>query len=149
MQQFTIPQFIDVEDKIIGPITTRQFVIILGSMLVMAIFYKLFDFSLFLTSSAVVFIIMIAFAFVKVNARPFHLFLLNLVQTFKRPKLRIWNNAYGKGQVKFEEVGDKVEVRQSAPIKRYSSSRLAELSLMVDTGGAYESDEDEERVERR
>jgi len=149
MQQFTIPQFIDVEDKIIGPITTRQFVIILGSMLVMAIFYKILDFSLFLASSVVVFIIMIAFAFIKVNARPFHFFLLNLVQTFKRPKLRIWNNAYGKNQIKFEEVGDKVEVRQSAPVKRYSSSRLAELSLIVDTGGVFESDEEDGQVERR
>ena len=29
MQMFTVPQFIDVEDKIIGPITTRQFIICL------------------------------------------------------------------------------------------------------------------------
>ncbi|KKS92044.1 MAG: hypothetical protein UV69_C0039G0006, partial [Parcubacteria group bacterium GW2011_GWE2_43_12] len=29
MQQFVVPQFIDVEDKIIGPITVRQFIIIM------------------------------------------------------------------------------------------------------------------------
>lgn len=29
MQQFLVPQFIDVENKIIGPLTVRQFVIFL------------------------------------------------------------------------------------------------------------------------
>ena len=35
MQQFTVPQFIDVEPKIIGPITTRQFLIFLAAGLML------------------------------------------------------------------------------------------------------------------
>ncbi|TSC80302.1 MAG: hypothetical protein G01um101429_152 [Parcubacteria group bacterium Gr01-1014_29] len=30
MQQFQVPQFIEVEDKIFGPLTTKQFFYLLG-----------------------------------------------------------------------------------------------------------------------
>ncbi len=78
MQQFTVPQFIDVEDKIIGPVTTRQFIIMLSGALLIAVCYKLFDFSLFVTVSILIILIFGTFAFIKVNGRPFHLFILNL-----------------------------------------------------------------------
>lgn len=137
MQQFTIPQFIDVEDKIIGPITARQFVILLFGMMLMAIFYKLFDFSLFLFSSFIVFVLTITFAFIKVNGRPFHLFLLNVIQTVKKPGLRVWNHKLQMAELN-EEDDNLTVIRPVVPAnKHYTASRLAELSLMVDTRGAY------------
>lgn len=54
MQQFTVPQFIDVESKIIGPLTTRQFIILLVAAIISGIAYKIFDFSLFVTFSVIV-----------------------------------------------------------------------------------------------
>ncbi len=48
MAQYVVPQFITVEDKILGPITVRQFLILLVDTGLMFIFYKIFDFSLFL-----------------------------------------------------------------------------------------------------
>ena len=92
MQQFTVPQFIDVENKIIGPITARQFLIVLIAAIIVAISYKIFDFSLFLTVGIFVFLIAVLFAFVKVNGRPFHFFVLNIIQTLLRPSTSVWNN---------------------------------------------------------
>ena len=43
MDQFVVPQFIDVEDKIFGPVTTRQFVILLVAGLVLFVASKLAD----------------------------------------------------------------------------------------------------------
>ena len=48
MQQFVVPQFIDVEDKVIGPVTVRQFLILLVGGGVLFIAYRLSDFTLFL-----------------------------------------------------------------------------------------------------
>lgn len=138
MQQFTVPQFIDVEDKIIGPITTRQFVILLVSGLIIAVLYRLFDFSAFIFGTVIIFAMTIILAFVKINGRPFHFFLLNLIQTFKRPNLRVW--------LKEDSVENSVEAEdlslqqlEPVPAKEYSlgGSRLDELSLIVDTQGAY------------
>lgn len=81
MQQFVVPQFIDVEDKIFGPITTRQFVIMLVAGIIIFLAFRFGDFALFVFTLAVVGGIALLFAFVKVNGQQFHYFLLNLVQT--------------------------------------------------------------------
>jgi hypothetical protein len=138
MQQFTVPQFIDVENKIIGPITTRQFLIILAAGIVAALSYRLFDFSLFLTITIIVLGLAVVFAFIKVNGRPFHFFILNIVQTLRRPRLRVWNN-----RAIITEVAEKTFVKPEAkpvPKEYYKKSRLAELALVVDTKGRYQGD---------
>jgi len=139
MQQFTVPQFIDVENQIIGPITTRQFMILLAGAIIIAISYKLVDFSLFVTIAVIVLIICATLAFVKINGRPFHLFVLNIIQTWRRPGIRIWNN-----QARVNEQPEKVTIISSsykavAP-RPYKKSRLAELALIVDTKGRYKGD---------
>lgn len=147
MQQFVVPQFIDVEDKIIGPITIRQFIVILAGSLIIAISYKLFDFSLFVVFGLLTFTIAGVFAFLKINGRPFHYFVLNLFQTFKRPRLRVWHNG-------FSLTSDNYGIEESSftPVvpavfnKHYTASRLAELSLIVDTKGAYQGEGEESGV---
>lgn len=143
MQQFTVPQFIDVESKIIGPITTRQFLIFLGAAVIIGLSYKIFDFTLFLTIAIFIFIIAVAFSFVKINGRPFHFFILNFIQTLRRPKLRVWNHLLG--------YTDKPEaipmLKTPPPIETkefYYTSRLADLALVVDTKGRYRGDNADE-----
>ncbi len=144
MQQFNVPQFIDIEDKVLGPITVRQFVIMLACGLFSAVTYKLADFALFLTLTLLIFILGGVLAFLKINGRPFHYFILNVIQTLKKPKLRIWNNQLSKS--KDELKGDKeIKVEEMPKIKKkelYPKSKLAEISLMVDTGGVYRGGDD-------
>jgi hypothetical protein len=144
MQQFTVPQFIDVEDKIIGPITTRQFIIMLLGFIIIGVGYKTFDFSLFITFGLSVFAISGVFAFVKINGMPFHFFVLNFIQTLQRPALRAWNNAIGRPA---EDLGEYkktiVEEKPTVMAKRFTTSRLAELSLIVDTQGAYQGEDED------
>lgn len=142
MQQFTVPQYIDVEDKIIGPITARQFIIFLIAAILMAISYKIFDFTLFLTFSIIVFIIAVVFGFVKVNGRPFHFFLLNLIQTWRRPNIRIWNNRLAE-LIDAEKIPTLKFDSTKSSKEYYQKSKLAELSLVVDTEGEYRGAEEE------
>lgn len=147
MQQFTVPQFIDVEDKIIGPITVRQFIIMLAGSLLMGISYKLFDFSLFLVVAIFIFVVSGTFSFIKINGRPFHLFLLNFIQTFKKTRLRVWNHTLSKARGDLEEEPMKAVIKKTFfQPKYFPQSRLAELSLIVDTQGAYKGEEREGEV---
>jgi hypothetical protein len=142
MQQFTVPQFIDVENKIIGPITTRQFLIMLTYFLIVVLFWRLFDFALFLTLTIPLFFIFIFFAFIKINGRPSYYFVLNLVKTIKQPSIRVWNHKI-RG---FEYITDYQEgkmLEKSLPKEEKKApdvSRLTELSLIVDTQGSYRGD---------
>lgn len=141
MQQFIVPQFIDVENKIFGPITVRQFIIILVAGLFCFIYYKLSDFSLFLMESILTIVIFGLFAFFRVNGQPLHYFFLNFTQTIVRPKLRIWN----KRTVEQISIKENKEAEESKIIVRsrplVASTRLEELALIIDTGGIYRGEE--------
>jgi len=141
MQQFTVPQFIDVESKIIGPITTRQFLIILLSAILIGFCYRIFDFTLFLFCAIFIAIVATLFSFVKINGRPFHFFVLNMVQTFRRPRLRIWNNA--ESAYLIEDKNKPVNLPEVKPMVKeyYKKSRLAEIALIVDTKGRYKGEQ--------
>ena len=144
MEQFVVPQFIDVEDKIMGPISVRQFVLMLFPMIIGALAYKLFDLSLFLLIAIPALIIFGLLAFFKVNGMPLHFFLLNLLQSFKRPRLRVWDKSLTDAEIRIRITKKEVPPPPPPPRKApLSSSRLHELTLVVNTGGVYKPENEE------
>lgn len=140
--QFTVPQFIDVEDKIVGPLSARQFLILLAVGLLDALLYKLMLFWKFILIGIPIFIIGFVFAFIRVNGQPFHFFVLNMIQTFSRPLLRVWDKRLTSKEIKAFLRAKTVPPPPAAPSKApLTVSRLRELSLIVNTGGAYEPED--------
>lgn len=138
--QFVVPQFIEVESKVIGPISVRQFIILLLTAVVIFVIWEIFSFWI----AAILGIFSLAvggtFAFVRINGQAFHIFLLSFIQTLKNPKLKVWERITPDVlHAKIKEP--KVKPVAPIPVKEsVSSSRLSELSLMVDTGGIYEEE---------
>lgn len=141
-EQFVVPQFIDAEDQILGPVTARQFVILMFAFLLDFLLFKLLSFVTFLLTGIPVIVLAGILAFVKINGQPFHFFILNLIQTLKKPKLRIWDKRLTNGQlkdyIKREPPLPPPTVYRKAAI---SKSRLQELTLVVNTGGVYQPEE--------
>ncbi len=141
MQQFVIPQFIDVEDKIIGPITTRQFIILLVVAIILFILYKLMTFLYFLIFGVPIFGMGVTLAFVKINGQPFHYFLLNIIQTIRRPSLRVWNKELTLDEVRRYLKVEEIKIAVPRPVKEpLAATKLSELSLIVNTGGVYKGE---------
>ncbi len=145
MQQFVVPQFIDVEPKIIGPITLRQFMICLVGSGLIYLVYISSDTALFVFLTSIIAMVAGALAFLKINGMPMHFFLLNFIQTCKRSKVRIWNKRLTKSDIKTIVssrakivVKDKVIIVSKPVLSRNS---LRDLALIVDTGGVYKGDE--------
>lgn len=143
--QFVVPQFLDVEAKIIGPITARQFLIMLGTLLLEFVIYRLFLNVFFVIAFGVpVLSLGIAFAFLKVNGQPFHYMVLSVFQTLRRPGRRVWDKTLSDADIrvylKQEEVVAAPEKIVKKPLER---SRLSELSMVVNTGGVYEGDDNQ------
>ena len=137
--KFIVPQFIDAEDKIWGPITVRQFVLILVGALFIFLSFKLADFSLFIFQTVIIAILVGAFAFLKINGAPFHVFVLNFIDTLTKPRTRVWRKQY----IKIEHFKAKNEsaLPEVVPSKKFiSHKRLSELSLIIDTGGVYKGE---------
>mgnify|MGYP001168160442 CR=1 FL=1 len=141
MDRFVVPQFIDVEDKIFGPITIRQFIILLVAGLFLFIAFKLADFMLFLFLLVLVGGIALVLAFVKINGQTFHYFILNIIQTIRKPSRRIWVRSYSKKDLEELRKNAKIEIPETVVAKKsISYNRIRDLSLVVNTGGYYQGD---------
>lgn len=141
-QRFMVPQFISDEDKILGPITVRQFLILTVTALLSFISWKLAD--LALAGILIVFWVGlgVVLAFVKINGQHFHIFLLNFVRNVFRPALRIWRKDYGKEDLlAYMRAAPPPVAQREVTHKEMPRGRLSELSLMVNTGGAYNPEE--------
>ena len=146
MQQFTVPQFIDVEDKIIGPVTVRQFIILIVAGFFLFLEYKFSDLAFFIFIGIPTMLFFATLAFVRINGMPFHYFILNIIQTLKKPSIRIWARFPKTGS-----AGQAVKKKTASPASQsfkepITRSRLSEISLVVDTGGIYQNLNDNEDV---
>jgi hypothetical protein len=142
--QFVVPQFLDVEPKIIGPITARQFLIMLAVLLLEFVIWRLFlNIFIVLALGIPVLVIGGVFAFAKINGQPFHFIALNVMQTLRRPARRIWDKTLTDTDLrvlmKKDETAPVMARNRKAPLE---ASRLSELTLVVNTGGVYQGDEE-------
>ena len=141
-QQYTVPQFIDVEDKILGPLTVRQFVIFLAVGLTLFIMYKILTFAFFIIAGLPFAGFGFVLAFIKVNGQPFHLFLLNLLQTSRRPGLRVWDKTLSLDEVRALLKTPPIPPRPPKIRKEpLSTNKLSELSLGVNPGGVSRAED--------
>jgi hypothetical protein len=117
--RFQIPQFIDVEDKIFGPFTLKQFIYMAGGASAGVIGVVFFGVFLGLLLSSPIIILAVALAFYKVNNRPFINILESAFRYYIKDKLYIWN--------KTESEKEKTTESENAP-KKYSSIIVPNLS---------------------
>ena len=126
--RYQIPQFIEIEDKIIGPLTLKQFVYLAGGAGASFIVYKFLPLLLALPVIAGVIALSAALAFYKVNNRNFIELLESMFNFYTRDKLYIW-----KKEVKKPEAR---KTQESTPSQIYvpklSDSKLKELSWSLD-----------------
>jgi len=84
----------------------------------------------------------LVFAFAKINGQVFHIFFLNFVKSRRRPALRVWRKDYAPQELKlYARVATRKIEGKPVTRKDIKRGRLSELSLMVNTGGAYNPEE--------
>ncbi|MBI4359938.1 MAG: PrgI family protein [Candidatus Jacksonbacteria bacterium] len=143
--QYPVPQFIDLEPKIVGPITVRQFFISAAALGGIFLFFKYADTGLFIFATVILIFLTIVIGFVRVNGRPFHFFFISLIDSLFRTKhMTVWKKEAPKisrkrWRAKKENESPKINYVSVAREKVKMRSRLSDLSLLVDTGGYYEN----------
>ena len=90
--QFQVPQFIEVEDKIFGPLTFKQFVYVAGGLGAAYLLWRVLP--IYLAGPLILGTggLAAALAFLQWNGRPFILGLENGFYYLVRSKLYLWNN---------------------------------------------------------
>lgn len=130
MQQFQVPQFITVEDKVIGPFTIKQFLYIAAGGLLIVGARALLQPFLFYPIAVLVGALAASLAFLKINEQPFPVILKNAAFYLLRPRLYIWKKEAPKAPVK--EIVPRKEEALVKKIPTLSESKLSDLAWSLD-----------------
>jgi len=136
MQQYNIPQFVDSEDKIFGPITIRQFAILaIGVVIGGFLWYFKPNLGFFIVSIIPVVVATLAFAFFKVNGQNFDIFLTNVIIYIIKPTLFLWSRDIDPTRSVIKTTIQKKKASFIRDKKDYSQSRVDEVAWTLDTYG--------------
>jgi len=94
--RFQVPQFIEIEDKIFGPLTFKQFIYLIGGGGGVFVLYALLPLWLAIIFGIPVAIFSLALAFYKVNNQPFIKVVENAFYYLISNKLYLWKKREAK-----------------------------------------------------
>ncbi len=122
--QFQVPQFIDVEDKIIGPLTLRQFIYLAVAGGFSFILFFALQTWLWIIITTILGMIAAAFAFIKMNGRSLGLILLAALKYAWQPKFYLWRR---------EAIKRELPHLTTVPQQKHSAESLHDLYMKMST----------------
>jgi hypothetical protein len=125
--RFQIPQFIDVEDKIFGPFTLKQFIYLAGGASTSLVTTTLFGFFFGIVVASPIIILALALAFYKINNRPFISVLESAFKYMTKDKLYIW-----KKTEKEQKESEGKRSYSSLVVPNLSESKLKDMNWELD-----------------
>ena len=126
--RYQVPQFIEVEDKIFGQLTLKQFLYVSGGAAIGFILWSSLPQFLALLIGLPVVGFFLALAFYQSNGRPFVLTVESAVKYFFATKLYIWKKEEKKPETKEVEKN----VASELYVPKLSDSKLRDLTWSLD-----------------
>jgi len=137
MKRYHVPQFIEVEDKIFGPFTFKQFIYILGGASTAFIMWVFLPRFLAIPFGVLAIALALALAFYKVNSRPFIDVALSAVGYFAKSRLYLWRKEEQKGATAKETAKPLAVVGGDLP--RVTRGKLRDLAWSLDVQEQFTS----------
>jgi hypothetical protein len=129
--EYQVPQFIEVEDKIIGRLTLKQFIYIAGSIGLCVVFFSFLPFVIAVILSIPIVALAAALSFYKINSRPFIEVLEAGFNYYTGAKLFLWKHQEQKLPEPQAAASENAEpAPKAAP--RLSRGKLSELAWSLD-----------------
>lgn len=142
--QFQVPQFIEHEPKILGPLTFRQTSIMGGAAFACFLMYIYFgadNLFIFVMASGLIVSIAALMAFVKIKGRGLPRFAANFFNYMISPKLYLWRRKETPVFLKMkQEVEKDIEEEKVSPLKITSKSKLENLGKRIQFANIEENE---------
>lgn len=135
--QYSLPQFIEVEDKIIGPLTLKQFLILLGGGLLCLFYWALFNVgTLFFILTLPTIGVFAYIAFGQFNGRPVLANVPGAIKFLSTPRVRLFQRTGERALAIVKKAPPKVAAPEvpTEPL----ASRLRRLAYLLDQKAAEE-----------
>ncbi|OHA17254.1 MAG: hypothetical protein A3C79_02950 [Candidatus Taylorbacteria bacterium RIFCSPHIGHO2_02_FULL_45_28] len=131
--RFQVPQFIEVEDKIFGPLTLKQFIYLAGGGgLSFMVYVFLNSITLAIVPIILIMAVSAAFAFYKVNNKPFVHVVESAFKYYLGGKLYIWRKAEKQSPQNTATAVKDAENYASVMVPKISDSKLKDLTWSLD-----------------
>lgn len=126
--QFKVPQFIDIEDKLFGPFTFKQFAYLAGGGGMIFVIYKMMPLWIGLFLIIPIAGLVGALVFYRINNQPFIYYLQAAITYALGSKLYIWKQRIRDDNEKDEEI----EIKQTSVVPQMSQSKLKDIAWGLD-----------------
>src|SRR5579872_3287717 len=127
MAQYQVPQFIEVEDKIFGPLTFKQFIYLAGGGGITLLFFTFLPIWLAATLALPFIALAGALAFYKINERPFIEVLEHAIRFYTSSRLFLWKQGGAKTEQK-SSIPSTTAALQPLVVPKISQSKLKDLA---------------------
>ncbi len=131
--RFTVPQFIEHEAKIVGPLTFKQFVFIAIAGAICFFIYNIAPFYIFAIAAVIFGGGSLALAFLEIQGRSLPIVLSNLLRFNFAPKMYLWKKSQVPIKVLKKEKKVQPEKEQESPLKIAGNSQLKKLKTEIET----------------
>jgi hypothetical protein len=129
---YNVPQFIDTEDKIVGPLTAKQLGWLFGAGAILLVLWNLLDFVSFLIAGFLTVAIFGAFAFYRPNGQSFLKFVISMVFFGVRPKIYVWKRD-NQSKLTLKKIAvKKIESGEKIRKKALNQAKVQEISSLLD-----------------
>ena len=126
---FNIPQFIEKEDKIVGPLTAKQLGWMAGAGVTLLVLYSLLDTATFYISAIPVIIIFGGLAFYRPYNQSLFSFVISVVFFSFHPKVYVWRRVPEAIKPPKRVIPKKTEKKQERIV---DSEKIEEISKLLD-----------------
>lgn len=134
--QFKVPQFIDVEDKVVGPLTFKQFAYLAGGAGLTYLSLRLLPTFLGLPLAGAFAALALALAFLKYNEKPFVHVLEAFIRFSLKSRLYLWRK-----QPQKEMARKEAQPKSAFDRATLTESKLKTLSWSLDVISPGEKEE--------
>lgn len=131
--RFQVPQFIEHEPKVIGPLTFKQFVYVGVPASIGFFLYFLAPFNVFLIATITLVAIGGSLAFFKVGGRSMPGFLMGATSFFIKPKQYIWRKSDTPLISEVKTITQKEDTTVKTNLVMKSSGSIGKLTTRVET----------------
>lgn len=126
---FNVPQYIDVEDKVAGPLTAKQLLWMIGMGASLMILWNLFDKASFFVIAIPVTCAFVALAFYRPYGQPLIMFIGSAILFIVRPKVYVWSRP---SKVSRQRQSDEVAEKTTPVGKNLTADEVSRLAKIVD-----------------
>lgn len=128
--QYSVPQFIDVEDKVVGPFTGKQALFMVIGFGILIVAFTFFQFSFFMIIALPTIIMTLLFAFWKPKGYTVSRWITNIINFSTTPHLYIWRR---EPESRMFKLTQKKKNNEDIEETKVSKNRIKELAWLLDT----------------